>query len=149
MADWSPEKGEPKFPDLVYTVYLDNTPTTPSEFTSYKTTRREHYNAARDRAGIKSRGENKEVIMFNDEGQIMEGSVSCVGFWRDGSWLLPPLSSGGLAGVDRRWLLEQGKVKEGNLTKDDVKEGEYVLLTNGWIGAQLGKLRLTLPTPEI
>jgi len=147
MASWSPEKGNSGHSDLVYTVYLDNKPTTPSDFTSYKTTRREHYNAARDRAGIKSRNENKEVILVNDEGQIMEGSVTCVGFWRNGTWIMPPLSAGGLAGVDRRWLLEQGKIKEEIILKDDLKEGEYVLLTNGWIGAQLGKLRLSISTP--
>jgi 4-amino-4-deoxychorismate lyase len=144
-AEWSPEKGDPRHPEFNYTVYLDNTPIHPSIFTSYKTTKREHYNAARARANIQSRAEMKEIILFNDEGKIMEGSVCCVAFWRNGAWVMPPLSAGGLAGVDRRWLLEQGKVKEGDISRDEVKEGEYVLLTNGWMGAQLGKVTLTLP----
>jgi len=145
-ADWSPEKGDPDHPEFIYTVYLDDTPTSPSIFTSYKTTKRDHYNAARARANIQSRAELKEVVLFNDENKIMEASVCCVGFWRGGSWVMPPLSAGGLAGVDRRWLLEQGKIKEGEISRDEVKDGEYVLLANGWIGAQLGKITLSLPS---
>ena len=142
MADWSPESGNPPHPELVYTVYLDDTPTNPSLFTSYKTTRREHYNASRDRANIKSRAELKEVLIFNPDGQIMEGSVSCVAFWRSGKWIMPPLAAGGLSGVNRRWLLEQGKVSEGHMSKYEILDGEIVLLTNGWIGAQLGIISL-------
>ncbi|GJJ15025.1 hypothetical protein Clacol_009298 [Clathrus columnatus] len=117
-------------------VYLDTEPTPSSDFTSYKTTRRDHYNAARQRVGLTPSTVDGEVILFDEEGQITEGSTRNIALWRDARWVSPV--GGGLKGVVRRWLLEQGRVVEGTIRKEDAKTGEIVLLTNGVEGCTLG-----------
>lgn len=125
----------PPFPEPTR-VYLDSSPTPVSDFTLYKTTRREHYDAARERVGLKPSTTDGEVLLFNEEGNITEGSIRNVAFWRDGKWVSP--DDGGLEGVVLRWLVEQGRVTEGTVSKEDVKIGEMVLLMNGVEGCTLG-----------
>lgn len=65
--------------------------------------------------------------------------------------MTPPESSGCLPGVLRRWLLEQGRIKEareGVLTRDSVVDGECVLLMNGVRGCELGRIVIR-PKDEI
>jgi len=125
------------FPSRQLRVYIDTEPTPTSLYTSYKTTARGHYDAARTRLGI-SAAEPEEVLLFNGGGDVMEGSVRNVAFWRDGRWVTPGLESGCLAGTVRRWLLEQGRAIEGNIRREDVSVGEWVLLCNGVEGCLLG-----------
>lgn len=98
-----------------YEVALDVDRTASSPYTHYKTTRRQMYDAARQRAGITG-PELKEVLLVNsDSGVIMDGSISTVYFWRNGRWVTPPVpskygkesGSGGLDGTTRRWALER------------------------------------------
>ncbi|EJD54469.1 D-aminoacid aminotransferase-like PLP-dependent enzyme, partial [Auricularia subglabra TFB-10046 SS5] len=123
-----------------YRVSVDTVATPASAFTRNKTTRRDHYNVARERAGIRSRGERREVILYNEDGEVTEGSVTNVSFWRDGRWVTPNTSSGGLPGTVRRWLLGQGRIMEGIVRRDDIRDGEYVMLTNSWHIVQLGRV---------
>ncbi|KAI1758749.1 aminotransferase [Hypoxylon sp. FL1150] len=100
--------------DAVYEVVLDNQKTAKSEFTHYKTTSREMYNDARKRAHI-SPGDKKETLLINEDGHIMEGTITSPYFWRDGKWVTPPVpaqfdasqGSGGNDGTTRRWALER------------------------------------------
>ncbi|KIJ36987.1 hypothetical protein M422DRAFT_178757, partial [Sphaerobolus stellatus SS14] len=80
----------------------------------------------------------EEVLLYDEGGWIMEGSVRNVAFWRDNRWVTPPLHRGGLNGVVRRWLLENGRVIEEDVRKEDVRVGEVVLLSNGVEGCSLG-----------
>lgn len=98
-----------------YEVTVDVDKTSSSPYTHYKTTRRQMYDAARTRAGIRG-PELKEVLLVNsDSGVIMDGSISTVYFWRNGRWVTPPVppkygkesGSGGLDGTTRRWALER------------------------------------------
>ncbi|KAL5525433.1 ABZ2 [Sanghuangporus sanghuang] len=132
-------------PGPIFTVHLDTQATPVSAFTSFKTTARGHYDAARVRRGIKDRRELREVLLYNERGEVMEGSVRNVAFWRGenergegGGWVTPSDRSGGLAGTVRRYLLERGMMKEGTIRVSDVRVGEYVLLSNGWDGTILG-----------
>ena len=127
-------------PPPVLDVFVDTKATPSSVFTSYKTTARAHYTEARERAGIKDRKELKDVLLYNERGEITESSVANVAFWRDGIWTSPPDASGGLRGTMRRYLIERGLVKEGIILKDDVQIGEWVLLTNGWVVSQIGRV---------
>lgn len=98
-----------------YEVVLDVDGTAASAYTHYKTTRRQAYDNARQRAGIAG-PERKEVLLVNAEtGMIMDGSISTIYFWRHGRWVTPPVpsiygpetGSGGLDGTTRRWALER------------------------------------------
>lgn len=90
-------------------VMPDSIWTAPSGYTSYKTTRRDMYTSARERAGIKDMAEKREVLLVADgDGQIMEGSLTTPYFWRNGKWTTPPVSSGGQIGTTRRWALGKG-----------------------------------------
>lgn len=125
-------------------MYLDTEPTSPSLFTSTKTTRREVYNLARARVGIPAVGVEpgtpNDVALYRSDGQVMETSIRNIAFWREGRWVTPLLQAGCLPGITRRLLLEEGKVEEGEVLITDLKVGEILLLSNGVEGARLGKL---------
>lgn len=123
-----------------WVVALDTLPTEVSSFTKFKTTQRKMYNDARARAGIKTFAETKEVLVWNASGEVMEGSVTNVYFQRGGRWVTPPLSSGGLAGTVRRYLLEKEMVVEEVMKTGEVALGETVLLSNGVRGVWAAKV---------
>jgi branched-subunit amino acid aminotransferase/4-amino-4-deoxychorismate lyase len=100
----------PAFSLLVDTLSIGTSP-----FTNFKTTKRPMYDAARQRAGI-GLTDFKEVLVINeDTGDVMEGTIFTPYFWRNGRWVTPPVSaqfspgvgSGGQDGTTRRWALEQ------------------------------------------
>lgn len=90
-----------------------------------------------------------DVLLYNPLNQISETTIYNVAFYRSKRWQTPPVSTGCLPGVLRRWLLEQGRIYEADenlLTRESIQEGECVLLFNGVQGCRLG--RLALPTPS-
>jgi 4-amino-4-deoxychorismate lyase len=125
-AQGVPEMEEP------WTVVLDPGRTSPSPETTYKTTSRDMYMDARERSGIKSFDEKKEVLIVSSRDQgIMEGSLTSVYFWRDGRWTTPPVSTGGQMGTTRRWALEKGLCVEGVVKADSLVNGEECWISNG------------------
>lgn len=139
-------------------IQMDTEPTPISIFTATKTTNRTAYDAARTRAGVPILSPTdavpldphapSDVLLYNPEGLTMETSIYNVAFYRSNRWLTPPISTGCLPGVLRRWLLEQGRIYEADkqlLTRENIVEGECVLLMNGVQGCRLG--RITLPVP--
>ncbi|KAE8154844.1 aminotransferase class IV-domain-containing protein [Aspergillus avenaceus] len=133
-------------------VYVDTEPTTPSVFTTHKTTVREHYTAARLRAGITSPQMPAEVLVVNLKGEIMEGSITTPYFQlrksgkedmgNDSSpkWITPPLSSGGNAGTTRQYALSQGFCTEQVVTAAEIRDGEECWLSNGARGFVPGRI---------
>ena len=98
-----------------YTLVVDAVSTRRSEYTHFKTTNRNMYDAARQRARI-AQGAAKEVLVVNqDDESVMEGSVTTPYFWRGGRWVTPCVSvkfskeegCGGQDGTTRRWVLER------------------------------------------
>jgi branched-subunit amino acid aminotransferase/4-amino-4-deoxychorismate lyase len=127
----------------VIRIHLDTEPTKASLFTTYKTTFRPHYAAARDRFGITpSNSFTTEVLLWNDEGVITDGTIRNIAVWRNGVWVTPGLETGCLDSASKRWLLEngEGKVTDGEVRKEELKNGEWVLLSNGVEGCSLGRL---------
>lgn len=124
LPDWLPspnledsdqvKAGKTPTKDSVYEIVLDNQKTAKSEFTHYKTTSREMYNGARKRAHINP-GDKKEALLVNEDGHIMEGTITTPYFWRGEKWVTPPVpaqfnasrGSGGNDGTTRRWALER------------------------------------------
>lgn len=127
-------------PTVCVEVSVDPALTEPSAFTRFKTTHRDMYTAARSRAGIHSFQDPAEVILVNLKGQVMEGSLTTVYFFRGGRWVTPPPSSGGQAGTTRRWLLEQRLCHEEVILADGIANGEYCGLSNGVRGLFWGQV---------
>lgn len=123
-------------------VNVDTEQTKPSPFTTYKTTRRDMYMDARNRVGIDNMTEPREVLIVSDAGNIMEGSLTSVLFWRNGRWVTPPTASGGQAGTTRRWLLENGLCEEEFVSTDSLVNGEECWISNGVRGLVWGKISL-------
>ncbi|KAA8903034.1 aminotransferase [Sphaerosporella brunnea] len=114
-----------------WTIVLDEAPTAPSDFTSYKTTARKMYDDARMRAWIQSFKERKEVLLWNEKHEIMEGSLTSVFVLKGGQWVTAAVGSGGQRGTTRRWALENGLAREGAIVTGDVKKGSWVVVSNG------------------
>lgn len=129
-----------------WNVFLDVEPIMISPFTSFKTTRRERYNDARERVLIKGFAEPQEVLLYNSANQITEGSITNVAFKRTDpetfteTWFTPVLASGCLCGVVRHMLLSKGLIQETQINLKDVKVGDDILLFNGIIGVVKGKI---------
>jgi len=132
-----PQQREP------WIVTPDPVRTNPSGFTSYKTTSRDMYTEARERVGIESMTEPKEVLIISNRGdEIMEGSLTSVFFWRSGRWVTPPVTSGGQVGTTRRWLLEKGMCVEEVIRADQLIDGEECWISNGVRGLIWGRIKL-------
>ena len=141
LAAYFQPTDDPALLEPSYRLEIDSQPTRSSIFTRTKTTQRSVYDAARQRAGIFP-GDLKEVLLYNENGEMTEASISNVAFFRESYWVTPPSSTGCLPGVLRAWLLEQGRIREAafRIKKDDVREGEWVMLTNGVHGCRFGKI---------
>lgn len=129
----------------IWSIRIDTQPTPSSVFTATKTTRRKHYDAARSRAHLLpllQATAAEDVLLYNTEGEVTESSISNVALYRDGKWLTPPLSTGCLKGVIRRWLLEHGLVEEAVLSKDTIQAGDWILLSNAVSGCRLGRIEI-------
>ena len=124
-------------------VVVDSQPTVPSLFTTHKTTARDPYSSARERAGIsKTTPEAGEVLLLNGRSDVMEASLSTPYFFREGRWVTPPLSSGGNDGVTRRVALATHLCVEKEVHLDSIRDGEAVWISNGVRGFIKGILEM-------
>lgn len=107
-----------------------------SEFTRFKTTRREAYEpfAPADAAVF-------DTLLWNERGELTEFTRGSAAFLLDdGRWLTPPLASGLLDGVGRALALAEGRVAEGVVRVDDLARVRRVAFVNslrGWLDAEL------------
>jgi len=137
LAHGDPDRSTP------WDVLPDNKGTEPSHYTSYKTTIRGMYTGARERVGIQDMTEPREVLISSAEGgEIMEGSLTSVFFWRDGVWTTPPVSSGGQIGTTRRWAVEKRFCVEASVKVDELIDGEECWISNGVRGFIFGRIKL-------
>lgn len=127
----------------IWSVYLDKAVTEPSPVTSFKTTDRHLYDAARARIGIESYLVPEEVLMHNPRGLVMDASLTSVYFYRNGQWVTPDRTSGGQLGTTRRWALDRGVCIEGIIRVESLIDGEHLWLSNGVKGFIPGKYRLS------
>lgn len=125
-----------------WVILLDTQPTPPTPYTTHKTTLRAPYVEARTRAHIPSMASAIEVLLYNPRGEITEGSLTSVYFFRGGRWVTPAGESGGNLGTTRRWALERGLCVEGCVRVESVRGGERVWVSNGVRGFVRGVVRL-------
>ena len=86
----------------------------------HKTTDRAFYDNARKAAPV------DEVLFIDSEGNLTEGSYTCIYVERDGQLLTPPLARGLLPSVLRRELIESGRAVEADLKVADLS-GQFLL----------------------
>lgn len=133
--------------DRLCTVKLDVETTTPSLFTSHKTSKRDEYDRARRKADISHQPPDiAEVLLFNPNQEVMECSLSTPYFFRDGRWVTPPLCSGGNAGVTRKLALESRLCREQVVFVEDLRNGETFWISNGVRGFLPAILSLDCPS---
>ncbi|KAG0323820.1 hypothetical protein BG000_002452 [Podila horticola] len=112
------------FQDGSIVVVLD-TEATPKDnvFLHHKTTEREVYNEARNRADIPF-----DVILYNEDKEVMETTIANIAVETENEetgeleWITPRASTGLLRGTMRRKLLESGEIREGVVTLNDLKK---------------------------
>ncbi|KAM0705983.1 hypothetical protein Q7P35_007343 [Cladosporium inversicolor] len=116
-----------------WSAILDNQPTEPNLYTEIKTSRRIAYDRARQSAGIDLKS-TTEVLLFNDNGEIIDGSITTVYFYRDNKWVTPQCR--GLEGTTRRFALETGlcSLAESAVKSDSLRDGETIWLSNAFRG---------------
>ncbi|EHK26323.1 uncharacterized protein TRIVIDRAFT_63642 [Trichoderma virens Gv29-8] len=133
-----------------WAIVLDGAQTASSEYTHFKTTKREMYDSSRQRLAIALTDEREVLLINKDDGSIMEGSLTTPYFWRDGQWVTPPVSaayslgagSGGQDGTSRRWALERGLAIEQPVPASSLVDGEECWISNGVRGFIAGVVRL-------
>lgn len=125
-----------------FDIYVDDNPIIVGPFTSFKTTYRDHYNQARNRFLRRESvyGGGQEVLMTNTRGEITEGSITNVAAEIDGKWITPPLDSGALCGVMRKYLLDRGIIEEGPIKPVQLQPGTPLIVFNAIMGLREGKL---------
>ncbi|MGV8853394.1 MAG: aminodeoxychorismate synthase component I [Devosia sp.] len=107
---------------------------------AHKTTRRDFYDAPRQRAQA-AHGVD-EVVFCNERGELTEGSITNLFIARHGRLLTPALTSGLLPGTLRAELLATGQAEEAVLTLADLGSAEAIWLGNSvrgllpaqWVG---------------
>lgn len=140
--------GEP-----TWDVYINTEPINVSPFTTFKTTKREHYNKAREnmeqlKRDIPDQRPKSEILVYNNLYQLMEGSItnvavkSQVGADSDAvRYTTPYLASGCLCGVTRYFLLRKGLLQEDAIDIRDLHLGDEIILFNGIMGCVKGVIR--------
>lgn len=113
-----------------WTLRLDKQPTEISETTMYKTSDRSWYGRARAAAGIMTLTATAEVLLYNTDGNILDGSQTTPYFFRRGRWVTPASASGGQQGTTRRWALEHGLCIEEDVSLTSIRNCECVWLSN-------------------
>ena len=105
-----------------------------SEFVRFKTSRRAHYERFTPAAHV------FDTILWNEAGEITEGTRGNVAALMEGQWVTPPLSCGLLNGIGRQMALAEGRVVEGVIRVADVpkvQQWAFVNSLRGWLPAQM------------
>lgn len=110
---------------------LDTVPVDPnSPFVHHKTTRREHYQQARER-----HPQADDVVLVNPAGQVTETTIANLAVRLGSTWFTPPVSDGCLPGVGRALALASGKLVERSISTDELLAADEVALVSsarGW-----------------
>lgn len=75
-----------------------------------------------------------EVLFFNTDDELAEGSVSNVFFIKDKKIYTPSVSCGLLNGTVRKFIISNYYVIEGKFSKDDLMNADEIFLTNSIMG---------------
>ena len=91
----------------------------------HKTTNRQEYEKARA-----SRPEADEVILWNEAGEVTEGTISNIVVDLGGVLFTPPVNCGLLNGTFRQYLVQNGKIHERRISITDLHNNRKIYLIN-------------------
>ncbi|MEZ0343416.1 MAG: aminodeoxychorismate synthase component I [Caldimicrobium sp.] len=114
----------PSWGDKDLKVGLVKRDTPKNLFHFHKTTHREEYDFYRKKAeelGL------TEILFYNDENYLLEGTISNIFLKRGKFFLTTPLEFGLLPGILREELLKKGLAREYPLKIEDLKKGELYI----------------------
>lgn len=127
--------------DKVWTFALAAEPVSSTDpFLYHKTSRRQVYDRAMSTA--KAQTPCDEVLLYNEQGFLTEGSRTNLFLEIKGQLFTPPLEHGLLDGTLRRELIESGKAQEKALTLIDLERADAIYFGNsvrGLIRAEQGE----------
>ncbi|MFT4762800.1 MAG: para-aminobenzoate synthetase/4-amino-4-deoxychorismate lyase, partial [Saprospiraceae bacterium] len=92
-------------------------------FLFHKTTNREIYEQ-----NLRQFPDAKDVILWNERGEITESCYGNVVIFDGESYWTPPVESGLLNGVFRQYLLEKGTIRERVILKEELEKMDAVFL---------------------
>ncbi|RYD98740.1 MAG: hypothetical protein EOP54_06685 [Sphingobacteriales bacterium] len=98
-----------------------------------KTTDRDIYDEALSQAGEKG---TDDMILFNERGEVVETGIFNI-LWHDEvlqQWCTPPLSAGCVAGVQRAYLLDSGKLQEKVCYPENLLKAKSIMVCNALRG---------------
>ncbi len=104
-------------------------------FLRHKTTRRAVYDSARA-----AHPDADDVLFWNERGELTESTLANLVIRKAGALITPPASCGLLPGTYRAELLSRGRIREGIITIDALRQADAIFLINsvrGWIPARL------------
>ncbi|MBN1779658.1 aminodeoxychorismate synthase component I [bacterium] len=117
---------EPPKPSHPVRIRLARTPVdTDNVFLYHKTTIRTPYDQA-----LTEKGDAEDVILWNERDEITEASSSNIVVRFGEKLVTPPVSCGLLAGTRRAELLEQNRIHESLIKKQDLDRAEAFFLIN-------------------
>lgn len=94
----------------------------------HKTTSRNRYDSLRV-------PDFDETLLYNEAGEITEGTFTTVAFRREGHWFTPPVECGLLPGTLRAELIDRGELREARLMVDELATVDELRVFNsvrGW-----------------
>jgi para-aminobenzoate synthetase/4-amino-4-deoxychorismate lyase len=113
-------------------IISDKIISTENRFQYFKTTNRELYNSEFKKYSQKG---FFDVIFINEKNQVAEGAITNIFINKTGLLYTPPIASGILPGIFRKyWLQKNINIKEEVLYKDDLLIADEIILTNSLRG---------------
>ena len=112
---------------------------TNNPFLYHKTTQRSLYDQALSSV-VAIHSDCQEVLLWNQRGELTEGSRSNIVVEREGKRLTPSFDCGLLAGTFRQHLLQQGKIEESIIRLDELPTFHHFWLINSvrkWQNAEV------------
>ena len=118
--------------DKVSVIISQNKISSTDRFRHFKTTNRKLYD--KEYASYKSKG-LYEVLYLNEKNELAEGSRSNIFLKKNNQWFTPPLNSGALPGVYRKFFIENNiNTSEKNIKIEDLLKADGLTLTNALRG---------------
>ncbi|MFZ0370550.1 MAG: aminodeoxychorismate synthase component I [Halobacillus sp.] len=121
-----------EFPSALEAELADQPVDEQDPFLFHKTTHRKVYE--------KHQKKNKMVLLWNQKGELTEFTIANLVVKFNGEFYTPPISCGLLSGTYRKQLVEEGKLKERVLRKEELEKYQEIWMINsvrGWVRVHL------------